>query len=656
MIPILYDSQEKSFTSNGIGRLYDAISCTVNEKRNGAFTLSLQYPRCGKYANELRIGRIIGAVHDSKRKLQAFDIVSVTRDTAGVIDVEAQHVSYRLKNVLTRMHMMSLAVSPAVYMNILNDDIQKELTAEDKFLSCKSDFRFHSDVDEAYVREFLEISSNITFTPPDMDLGDNIYDLLLSRDGIMSRKLVTDNTSTSVTGYGDCGDFLFDMYDVSFLKERGVDVGVKVRTGVNVKNITITEQDDKIQAVMPVWIGRDKYDGLRVSANLWESNKQGDALVYDSAFNGDYSYVRCQKLDLSSVFETKPTPAQLRAEAERYLKEHRIMTKNKHKTYSVDIVESDRDTALLQKSDLCDIVTVEDVDSRTREKLKIVEVTYDVLRDLYTHMVISKPDPTILELVDNRTKKIEEKVDKALTQVADVAQKTDVENEVYPTSYNPAHPESWTNPGGELTDAEGNKVEQVATINRRPVFVKKVGGSGGSSAPANSVLVQLVENFIVGDDKTGTASVIQMWFKHKDGKSGRNVLTDLYISEVGFDDGWIVVPKTEIEPSAGIGYLKFSATGHILLQSRVTGVKPTFDMIQFRGINIKVNGTVKKLIKNAKGDITRIVLSHLSINGEGFDNVYDDIEDIDSLLIAEMSKEITSLEFGQEIAFNVKPL
>ena len=655
MIPILYDSQEKSFTSNGIGRLYDAISCTVNEKRNGAFTLSLQYPRCGKYANELRIGRIIGAVHDSKRKLQAFDIVSVTRDTAGVIDVEAQHVSYRLKNVLTRMHMMSLAVSPAVYMNILNDDIQKELTAEDKFLSCKSDFRFHSDVDEAYVREFLEISSNITFAPPDMDLGDNIYDLLLSRDGIMSRKLVTDNTSTSVTGYGDCGDFLFDMYDVSFLKERGVDVGVKVRTGVNVKNITITEQDDKIQAVMPVWIGRDKYDGLRVSANLWESNKQGDALVYDSAFNGDYSYVRCQKLDLSSVFETKPTPTQLRAEAERYLKEHRIMTKNKHKTYSVDIVESDRDTALLQKSDLCDIVTVEDVDSRTREKLKIVEVTYDVLRDLYTHMVISKPDPTILELVDNRTKKIEEKVDKALAQVADVAQKTDVENEVYPTSYNPAHPESWTNPGGELTDAEGNKVEQVATINRRPVFVKTVGG-GGSSAHANSVLVQLVENFIVGDDKTGTTSVIQMWFKHKDGTSGRNVITDLYISEVGFDDGWIVVPKTEIEPSAGIGYLKFSAAGHILLQSRVTGVKPAFDMLQFRGINIKVNGTVKGLIKNSKGDITRIVLSHLSINGEGFDNVYDDIENIDSLLIAEMSKEITSLEFGQEIAFNVKPL
>lgn len=655
MIPILYDSQEKSFTSNGIGRLYDAISCTVNEKRNGAFTLSLQYPRCGKYANELRIGRIIGAVHDSKRKLQAFDIVSVTRDTAGVIDVEAQHVSYRLKNVLTRMHMMSLAVSPAVYMNILNDDIQKELTAEDKFLSCKSDFRFHSDVDEAYVREFLEISSDITFAPPDMDLGDNVYDLLLSRDGIMSRKLVTDNTSTSVTGYGDCGDFLFDMYDVSFLKERGVDVGVKVRTGVNVKNITITEQDDKIQAVMPVWIGRDKYDGLRVSANLWESNKQGDALVYDSAFNGDYSYVRCQKLDLSSVFETKPTPAQLRTEAERYLKEHRIMTKNKHKTYSVDIVESDRDTALLQKSDLCDIVTVEDVESRTREKLKIVEVTYDVLRDLYTHMVISKPDPTILELVDNRTKKIEEKVDKALTQVADVAQKTDVENEVYPTSYNPAHPESWTNPGGELTDAEGNKVEQVATINRRPVFVKTVGGSGGSSAPANSVLVQLGENFIVGDNNAGYVRLTEMWFNHKDGTSGRNVISDVDVSQVKFDNGWIVVPRDELEKDTGVAYLIFSSHGAVSVEQTRTDIVTHLKASQFRCI-INANCTVKELIKNAKGEITKIVCSRMVISCEALQKYYDDIEDIDSLIFADINKDIEALDFGQEIVFNVKQL
>lgn len=532
MIPILYDSTEKAFTSNGIGRLYDAISCTVNEKRNGSFTLSLQYPRNGRYANKLKTGCIIFATHDSKRKPQAFDIVSVQRDTAGVIDIEAQHISYRMKNILTRMHMMSLAVSPAVYFDILTEDIQKDVTDESKFLSCKSDFRFYSDVDEAYVREFLEVSDEDTFAPPGLDLGDNVYDLLLSSQGIMSRQLVTDNNSTSIKGYGDCGDYKFDMFDVHYLKDRGADYGIKLRTGVNVKRLTIVDKDDDtIQAVMPVWIGRDKFDGLRLSANLWDSNKQSDALVYDDSFEGDYSYIRCEKLDLSSKFETKPTVAQLRSEAQRYLKEKRIMNKNKKRTYSADIVESDKNTALLQKCDLCDTVTVEDAESGTRDKLKIVEVTYDVLRDLYTHMIIAKPEPTLLELIDNRTQSIEDKAEKALTQVADTAQKANVEQKVYPTSYDPQHPENWDDSqSGPLYDASGKEVEQVATINRKPVFVYKQGGSGSISECVKffyfNIQSQKLENTLV--------------YKHHVDANGNYTVEELdssVINLVGIDSG-----------------------------------------------------------------------------------------------------------------------
>ena len=35
MIPILYSETEREFKTNGIGRLVDAISCTVTEERNG---------------------------------------------------------------------------------------------------------------------------------------------------------------------------------------------------------------------------------------------------------------------------------------------------------------------------------------------------------------------------------------------------------------------------------------------------------------------------------------------------------------------------------------------------------------------------------------------------------------------------------------------
>ena len=47
MIPILYDYAERKFTTNGIGRLSDCISCTVTEERNGIYECEFKYPITG---------------------------------------------------------------------------------------------------------------------------------------------------------------------------------------------------------------------------------------------------------------------------------------------------------------------------------------------------------------------------------------------------------------------------------------------------------------------------------------------------------------------------------------------------------------------------------------------------------------------------------
>ena len=44
MIPCLYKETETAFTTNGIGKLCDALSCYVTEKRNGAYELKMEYP------------------------------------------------------------------------------------------------------------------------------------------------------------------------------------------------------------------------------------------------------------------------------------------------------------------------------------------------------------------------------------------------------------------------------------------------------------------------------------------------------------------------------------------------------------------------------------------------------------------------------------
>ena len=59
MIPILYEATETQFTSNGIGRLSDAISAKVNDVLNGLFLLTMTYPKDGLHYNELIVGRLI---------------------------------------------------------------------------------------------------------------------------------------------------------------------------------------------------------------------------------------------------------------------------------------------------------------------------------------------------------------------------------------------------------------------------------------------------------------------------------------------------------------------------------------------------------------------------------------------------------------------
>ena len=53
MIPCLYASMEKKFDNNGIGKMADAHSCVVTEKRNGSFELEMGYPADGIHAYQL---------------------------------------------------------------------------------------------------------------------------------------------------------------------------------------------------------------------------------------------------------------------------------------------------------------------------------------------------------------------------------------------------------------------------------------------------------------------------------------------------------------------------------------------------------------------------------------------------------------------------
>ena len=92
MIPILYESTETAFASNGLGRLRDMISCVVTEERNGIYELDFEYPMTAEDFDQIKIGRIIGVTHDESDDIQPFDIVSHERPIEGVVTFHAVHI------------------------------------------------------------------------------------------------------------------------------------------------------------------------------------------------------------------------------------------------------------------------------------------------------------------------------------------------------------------------------------------------------------------------------------------------------------------------------------------------------------------------------------------------------------------------------------
>ena len=68
MIPILYAASETDFTTNGIGLLTDAVSCTVTEEKNGAYEATLVYPTKGHLAEYI----VEDAIIKTKAKIDAF--------------------------------------------------------------------------------------------------------------------------------------------------------------------------------------------------------------------------------------------------------------------------------------------------------------------------------------------------------------------------------------------------------------------------------------------------------------------------------------------------------------------------------------------------------------------------------------------------------
>lgn len=356
MIPTLYAPGTTSFVTNGKGRLSDAISCYVEEKRNGSYELEMVYPVEGIHFSDITHSCIITAKPADGKDTQPFRIYRISSPIDGKVTINAEHISYQLTHI------------PVNPITTEQTSCAQALQALKTNAAEPCPFTFWTDKTSQgsfYVKEPKSIRAK---------LG---------------------GTEGSILDAFGGGEYEWDGYTVKLYQHRGADNGVTLRYG---KNITDIEQElniaNTITGIYPYWKGQDGTGGETVVI-LPEK-------VIHHANAANFPYQRTIELDCSEKFQTQPTVAQLRAFATQYMSDTGIGVPKVSLNVSFVALwqtEEYKLIAPLERVNLCDTVTVIFEKLGISATAKVVRTRFDVLKDRYEEIELGDARTSLAQAI-----------------------------------------------------------------------------------------------------------------------------------------------------------------------------------------------------------------------------------------------------------------
>lgn len=355
MIPILFPSTATRWTTQGLGALTDATSCTVTEERNGIFELEMQYPMSGIHFSEIQNRCIIFAIPSPYRSAQPFRIYRITKPLGGICTIYARHIAYDLDGVPLKPFTAGSAA--------------EAIAGLQANAAIDSPFTFWTD--KATVANFAVTVPSAT------------------------RSVLGGQTGSVLDVYG--GEYEWDGYTVKLHNQRGQDNGVLISYG---KNLTDLEQDENISSVvtgiLPYWADQD---GNLVTGEIVNAP-------------GTYDFKKVVPVDFSQDFETAPTLEQLQEAAEDYVTANKVGVPEVSLAVSfvqLEQTEEYKHLALLEKCDLCDTVTVQFEKLGVNAKAEIVKIVTDVLLERYKSVEIGSIRPNIATTIAGQQQEIQDR-------------------------------------------------------------------------------------------------------------------------------------------------------------------------------------------------------------------------------------------------------
>lgn len=343
MIPILFSPTATDFTTNGIGRLIDTISCKVEEERNGEYELKLVYPTSGEFYDKIQNDSLIVVKPSYGAKRQAFRVYNKTSSLGYRCSILARHISYDTKYI---------PIKPFNATGIQNTlDILNDKVSANRVNYVDNPFLIYTDVENT----------------------DTIYNTTAPRS--LRACLGGDEGSIldRFSGRGT-GEYEWDNFNIFFRKNRGSDKGYTCRYG---KNIVSLERELDSESFFTGAIG------------YWQ-DYEGETTVTGSVQYADnsraYPIQKVSVIDFSSDFEEEPTVEDLNAAAKLFADAYCDIDD------SIDLDFYDQDNQAVQ---LCDTIRVIFSKIGVDVTVKVVKTVWDVLLEKYEKITVGSPRSTL---------------------------------------------------------------------------------------------------------------------------------------------------------------------------------------------------------------------------------------------------------------------
>lgn len=348
MYPILYESIEAGIVPqhNGLGILSDAISCQIEQERNGIYELTMEYAASGIHAEDIALRRVIKAKPNPTDAPQLFRIDRISKVMNNRFTVFGKHISYDLSGYEITSGTASSAAGACALL-------------ESK-------------------------ASGYSITTDKTTTGNFKID-----------------TPASVRSYfgGKEGSFLdvfgtaeikYDNFRIQFLLHAGEDRGVTIRYKKNL--LELSQEIDM--------------NNLYTHVICFFKNENAMVVGEKVATGLELDVPRTLTVDVSGEYSnTPPTVAQLTARATTYISQNNLTVPSNN--IKLDFVQSGE---LANRVDLCDTVTIYyEALGITRANCKCIRTRYDCIREKYTETEFGDVQSNLTDTIVNASKSLAEK-------------------------------------------------------------------------------------------------------------------------------------------------------------------------------------------------------------------------------------------------------